>query len=52
MILLLRFGGGYTLQIKVNKDSAINSLIEFIEKKFSNCILKVKFQLKLYLNNT
>ena len=36
-----RFGGGYTLQIKVGKDSALNSVCEFIEGKFVNCILKV-----------
>ena len=36
-----RFGGGYTLQIKVDKDSTINSLVEFVESQFQNCILKV-----------
>ena len=40
-IKLKRFGGGYTLQIKVSKDSAINLVIEFVEAKFLNCILKV-----------
>jgi ABC-type multidrug transport system ATPase subunit len=42
-----RFGGGYTLQIKVSKDSAINLVIEFIEAKFLNCILKDKHGNKL-----
>jgi ABC-type multidrug transport system ATPase subunit len=36
-----RFGGGYTLQIKVTKDSGLSSVIEFVEKNFVNCILKV-----------
>lgn len=38
-----RFGGGYTLQIKVNKDNALNACIEFVESIFSNSILKVIF---------
>ena len=37
-----RFGGGYTLQIKVLRDTALVQIIEFIEIKFSNSILKVK----------
>ena len=36
-----RFGGGYTLQIKVTKDSGLSSIIEFVETNFLNCILKV-----------
>jgi ABC-type multidrug transport system ATPase subunit len=36
-----RFGGGYTLQIKVTKDSGLSSVIEFVERNFVNCILKV-----------
>ena len=36
-----RFGGGYTLQIKVTKDSDLSSVMEFVEKRFVNCILKV-----------
>lgn len=50
-----RFGGGYTLQIKVKNDSALNPLIEFVESKFINSILKVNHKvefdnLKLYIN--
>lgn len=37
-----RFGGGYTLQIKVTKDSDLSSVMEFVEKNFLNCILKVR----------
>jgi ABC-type multidrug transport system ATPase subunit len=37
-----RFGGGYTLQIKVTKDSGLSSVMEFVEKNFLNCILKVR----------
>jgi ABC-type multidrug transport system ATPase subunit len=36
-----RFGGGYTLQIKVLRDIALPQVIEFIEQKFLNSILKV-----------
>lgn len=42
-----RFGGGYTLQIKVIKDSGINLVIDFVESKFMNCILKDKHGTKL-----
>jgi ABC-type multidrug transport system ATPase subunit len=35
-----RFGGGYTLQIKVNNEAALNSVKEFIEARFLNSILK------------
>jgi len=42
-----RFGGGYTLQIKVSKDSAINTVCEFVEGKFVNCLLKDKHGSKL-----
>jgi len=42
-----RFGGGYTLQIKVSKDSAINTVCEFVESKFLNCLLKDKHGNKL-----
>jgi ABC-type multidrug transport system ATPase subunit len=40
-----RFGGGYTLQIKVLRDIALPQVIEFIEQKFLNSILKV-FKIK------
>ena len=36
-----RFGGGYTLQIKVLRDTALPQIIEFIEHRFLNSILKV-----------
>lgn len=36
-----RFGGGYTLQIKVLRDIALPQIIEFIEHRFLNSILKV-----------
>lgn len=42
-----RFGGGYTLQIKVLKDAFLNSIIEFIENNFDNSLLKDKHGHKL-----
>lgn len=42
-----RFGGGYTLQIKVDKDSAIAAVIDFVESRFQNCVLKDKHGTKL-----
>ena len=36
-----RFGGGYTLQVKLTKDSGLNAVMEFVENNFVNCILKV-----------
>ena len=42
-----RFGGGYTLQIKLNKDTGLSSVMEFVETNFLNCILKVSY-LKLF----
>jgi ABC-type multidrug transport system ATPase subunit len=36
-----KFGGGYTLQIKVLRDTALTQIMEFILNKFSNSILKV-----------
>lgn len=37
-----RFGGGYTLQIKVSKDTAMNTVCEFVESQFINAIVKDK----------
>lgn len=42
-----RFGGGYTLQIKALKDNNLNQIIEFVENKFTNSILKVKIYKQL-----
>nr|UOU03310.1 ATP-binding cassette subfamily A1-like 3 [Brachionus rubens] len=42
-----RFGGGYTLQLKVEKDTELNKAMEFVESKFLNCILKDKHGNKL-----
>nr|QNH67915.1 ATP-binding cassette transporter subfamily A member 1-like protein X3 [Brachionus plicatilis] len=42
-----RFGGGYTLQIKTDKDSELNNIMEFVQSKFLNCILKDKHGNKL-----
>ena len=44
-----RFGGGYTLQIKVKNDAALNPLIEFVESKFINSILKVNLYEKIII---
>lgn len=46
-----RFGGGYTLQIKLLKDNVLNSVIDFVESHFLNCIMKVS-KLDSYLNIT
>jgi ABC-type multidrug transport system ATPase subunit len=37
-----RFGGGYTVQIKVLRENVINDITEFIDKRFYNSYLKVK----------
>ncbi|CAF1017355.1 unnamed protein product, partial [Brachionus calyciflorus] len=42
-----RFGGGYTLQIKVEKDTELNRVMDFVQNKFLNCILKDKHGNKL-----
>lgn len=41
-----RFGGGYTLQVKVLKDNMLSHIMEFVEIHFVNSLLKVKLYFK------
>ncbi len=45
-----RFGGGYTVQIKVLRENVINDITDFIDKRFYNSYLKVKFLFVLFFH--
>ncbi len=46
--LKTRFGGGYTVQIKVLRENIINQIIEFMDQRFYNSYLKVKIVIIIY----